>query len=228
MNQKERILKLEKQSRKIFSELEQYDKYGSSRPLYIKYRVKYEKLRDEIYSLIVPILERENSEFILLANENYKLLANEAFIFKNHAESWSLIGTHASALKGKLHKNGLLYCRTYKTNLPIFDLISEMRYPKEFKGKINCLGMISLKVTRRGLAFWSTIPELYTTTISSTGDVNLTIVERDIDIVSGKRIISEIVGDPFHKDQLKLSRFIQNKEKLIKLIEEYLSGLTKV
>lgn len=217
-----KIEKLEKQYINVCEKLSCLNEFGATRKTYVKYKQKEIKLRNNIYQLLTPILEENNLEFKQIASQNYEILKNLSFKLKTRTVGASLLGYYTYEMQGSINPNGVIYCRTRKTNFPIFRLFASYEFPSMFKGKIDCLGNIKLQAVSVDNAFLKTIPNTFTGTVEKNGrDIIIETNDRDYDFtLSGKLIVSEIVGNPFGKQNSIKDLFFSNKRKLESILEE--------
>lgn len=226
----EKVNKLEKRYAKISKKLLGLDEFGSTRLTYIRYKLKEIDLKGRIHQLLIPILEKESESFRHIAMQNHDLLKELDFELKTRTIGMSLLGYHSTNLKGSINANGVAYCKTSKTNLPIFNFLSSYQFPARLQGRIDCLGNISLETVAVQTGFLKTLPKKFNGRIETNGkDIQLEISKCETDItMSGKLFISEIVGNPFGKQNHKKEMFFTNKKKLEKLIDEYRQSNTRI
>lgn len=113
----------------------------------------YRIIKSQIEELVLSVLVQNDSSVQPLIDENQQLLANNEVKFKVYKEGGSYFGTHATKLKGTIHKNGYVYMEAYRTMLPFIPFAQSM-YPTEFKGEINWDASIDLKVTSRNFQLY--------------------------------------------------------------------------
>lgn len=225
-----KIEKLEKKYRNVCDKLSGLDEFGESRLRYVRNKQKEIELKNTINRLLAPILEERNLEFKRIANENYTLLTKLNFQLKTRTLAASLFGHYSSELQGSINPNGVVYCRTKKSNFPILNPFSSFEFTSKYKGEIDCLGNISLRTVSVGGALLKNIPSTFTGTVYKNGKdilVETNVCDNDFTL-AGKMIISEIVGNPFGKQKVKKELFFSNKKKLEHIIEEYRKTLNQV
>ncbi|PKQ63816.1 hypothetical protein BZG02_07265 [Labilibaculum filiforme] len=217
------IEKLEKQYRKINNKLNGLKEFGDSIITYIRYKQKEIELKNTINQLLAPLLEANNPEFRQIANENYELLKNLNFQLKTRTLAGSVFGYYSSELQGNINQNGVVYCRTKKSNFPIINLFASFEFTSLYKGEVDCLGNIILRTAKLDGAFIKTIPSTFTGTIQKNGKdilVETNVCDNDFTL-GGKIIIYEIVGNPFGKQNDKKDLFFSNKKKLEHILLQY-------
>lgn len=218
-----KIEKLEKKYSKLCTKLGGLDEFGESRSIFVRYKQEEIALKNTINKLLAPVLEESNDEFKRIANENYALLKNLNFQLKTRTIAGSIFGYYSSELQGNINANGVVYCRTKKSNFPIINLFASFEFSSKYKGEIDCLGNIILRTVSVGGALIKNLPSSFTGDVQNNGkDILVETNVRDNDFtLGGKMIISEIVGNPFGKQIDKKKQFFANKKRLEQIIDEY-------
>jgi hypothetical protein len=217
------IEKLEKKYRKVCEKLNGLNEFGDSRINFIRYKKKEIELKNSINQLLIPVLEESNSEFKRIANENYKLLKNLNFQLKTRTIAGSIFGSYSPELQGNINQNGVIYCKTIKSNFPIMNPFVSFEFTSKYKGEISCLGNITLRTVKVDGALLKTIPSTFTGTIQKNGKnilVETNVCDNNFSL-GGKTIIAEIVGNPFGKQIDKKELFFSNKKKLEEILNNY-------
>ncbi|MCG8580585.1 MAG: hypothetical protein MI866_11735, partial [Bacteroidales bacterium] len=136
-------------------------------------------------------------------------------------------GTHTTELRGRLHRNGHIYCDVKKTNFPIFNFLSDYSFPSSFDGDIDCLGNVILKKNATDYALFKRVPTRLEGEIKAKGKIQVWATERDQDwLFGGKHIISQIVSEYTFKDSIYENEFFDNKKKLEDLINNFKEEIT--
>jgi hypothetical protein len=211
---------LERKYSKTCAKLSRYSRNGPGRSNYLKYKKRKTDLTYQIYRLLIPIIENENEAFKKTANENYNLLKNEKINFKTHKQGLSLLGYISTKLNGRIRNNGLIYCKTEKTDLPFFRFFAPSKVPHKLEGRIDCIGNISLVTKSTQIDLVKTLPLNFHGYIDSNGRIKITANKFETDI-SGKSIISQLVGNPFLNQPEKQHQFFKNRQKLIEMLENF-------
>lgn len=194
-------------------------------PLLLKeIKQKVAKEKRFTYSLISQKLEQTNEEYRALAStQNSRFSKN--IDFKKYKESVGLIINAVNSFSGFLNPNGHIYCNgdfTLKTSFfkiiePVF---FQMVYPKIMKGKIDCLGNVSLKVEKYGWAFFKTMPEEFSSTIEE-GKITITTRKRSSDFKQGdKGVVRKIISSFSFPSEAEHNSFLEAKSKLHSFIEK--------
>jgi len=184
----------------------------------------YRNIHSQIEELVLSALEQNDSSVQLLIEENRQFLANNDIKFKVYQEGGSYFGTHATKLKGTMHKNGYVDVESCKMMMPFIPFDQSM-YPTEFKGQTKGDGSIDLKVPERNFAlFGSKVPEEFLGNIDIDGNVTIRMIKSSFEW-SGEHYIHKLLFDPFKGNEQKRSRFIDNtiflKKKVRTYIEEH-------
>lgn len=162
----------------------------------VRLKKKHAEINTELNRLITRRLLIENNNFNKLANESYKLLKNGSLKFKTTAQQMSATGNHTTELRGRLHRNGHIYCDVKKTNFPILNFFSEYSFPSSFEGNIDCLGNVILKKSATDYALFKRVPTKLEGEITTNGRIRVNATECDQDwLFRGKHVISQITSD---------------------------------
>lgn len=183
----------------------------------------YKSIYAQIEELILPELVKAEPKLELAVKENKQLLTNQNVKFKVYREGGSYISTHATKLKGSMHKNGFVYVEAYKMMLPFIPFAKSL-YPVKFEGQIHWDGNIDLKVSKRNFQLYgSQVPEEFIGNIDGDGNVEITMVKSSFEW-TGEHYIHKLLFDPFNGDESKRSKFIENTINIKKSINDYLDN----
>jgi len=221
MKIEKRLRKLEKEYNKLKSRADYYVNKPEYRHIYLKRKKEEVDVKNKIYRLIVPILEENDIEFKSIANENYEILEIDEFNIKTVEENYSVFGNYATVLEGEINDNGLIYLTTKKSDLGVFNFMSKHEFATRLKGKIDCLGNASVEIVETGFARFKTIPSFFTGQIGKNGEFDIFLEEREVDFLSGKTIMTKLIGNPMINKKGKERKFWENRKLLIAKIEEY-------
>lgn len=183
--------------------------------------IPYRTTKTKMEQLILSVLVKNDSSVSLIIEENHKLLVNNNIKFKVYKEGGSYFGTHATKLKGTMHKNWYVYIEAYKMMLPFIPYAQSM-YPTGFKGLISWDGSIDLKVSSRNFQFYgSKVPEEFIGNIGIDGYVEIRMIKASFEW-TGEHYIHKLLFDPFKGNEQKRSKFIENTITLKKKVQAYL------
>jgi hypothetical protein len=221
------IIKKEKKIREIEAKIVNYRKSRVSRSIIVKWELKYQELNNYLNNRLNERLILEDDSYKDFSKKNIKLLRNNKIIFKTSRNGVSITGTHATVLKGKIHKNGHIYCQTEKTNFPIFTMFSQFSFPSAFKGRIDCLGNVRLMKSETGMALIKNLPKKLEGLITEDGIITIKTTEREGDIFSnGSYMISRIVSTYAFEDEQTEQEFFSNRNDLLGMIKDYKNKIT--
>ena len=103
----------------------------------------------------------------------------------------------------------------------IAPLFFSLAYPKTMKGRIDCLGNISLEVDSFGFALFRTMPEEFDAELSDDGTLQVFTKKRSSDFLQNHRYLIHKIASSFAFSSPKeLERFLETKDELMKMIEE--------
>lgn len=216
-----RITKLEKKYKDLIDKANNYSNNHSHRQIFLKYKKKSIKVKDDIYKLIIPFLEANDPEFKKIALENYGILEVDEFKMKTVEQCGGIFGNYAAEMIGKVNRNGLLYLTTTKSDLSFLNPFSKYQYPSRLRGRIDCLGYVRIITTEVGTAFFKTIPKFYVGKIGKNGEIDLLITGRESDYITGKIMMSKLVGNLLLRNEVDDKRFWSNCDLLIDIIERF-------
>jgi hypothetical protein len=216
-----KIYRLSKKLRKASKKLKRYEEFGDFRDLFLKYKKRQIEINNKINALLVPFLEKENQEFLKIADENYSLLmSTNKFKFKITANGISVFGSYTDYMEGRLNTNGHIYCESKATNFPF--PFSSYEYPKRMEGFIDCLGNVYLETVETGAALFNRLPVSFESSIESDGHIKVYTVERESDfLTSGDMYISKIIGNPFYQRDKERETFNSNRKKMLLILNEF-------
>ncbi|MCU4176277.1 hypothetical protein [Carboxylicivirga sp. N1Y90] len=222
-----KITKIDSKLKKLATKISKYEKIRMPRTTIVRLKKKHTEIDTELNKLIARRLLIENNDFNVLANKSYELLKNGNLVFKTTAQQMSLTGTHATELKGRLHRNGHIYCYVKKTNFPILNFFSEYSFPSSFDGNIDCLGNITLTKSSTDYALFNRVPTKLEGEITSKGKVKVYTTKRDQDwLFGGKHVISQIISEYTFWNNKAENEFFENKKKLEDLIRNFKKEIT--
>lgn len=183
----------------------------------------FRAIKSQMEKLTLSVLEQIDPSVKTMIDDNHQLLTNSNIKFKVYKEGGSYFGTHATKLKGTMHKNGYVYIEAYKMMLPFIPFAQSM-YPTKFNGQINWDGSIDLTVTERNFQFYgSRVPEEFIGNIDENGKVEIHMVKSSFEW-TGEHYIHKLLFDPFNGNEQKRSKFIDTTVSLKKKVQNYLEA----
>jgi hypothetical protein len=187
----------------------------------IEAKQNIELINDELNQTICSILEIESQDFRKIAIENYSYLSTDRIVFKTYKKDMSISGSYAETMKGKLHKNGHIYCFTESTNFP-GNPFAKYMFPSTIEGKIDCIGNVSLKTTKTDWAIFDRVPSQMEGIIGDLGSIKIRTTEKENDFFSnGMHVVSRIISSYFFKTKEHEINFHMNRKILLDFINEY-------
>ena len=181
-------------------------------------RDKIYNLKEQEFHLLNNFLLKNDTEYKEIVEESMVILSNSVARLKTYKDNSSYFGTYTSHLRGNIHKNGVMYVNGIKSPFPWFGLSQHM-YPKRFSGHIDWRGHIDLKVTEKGfLLFGSRVPERFILKILKSGNVSAKMDKYSFEF-TGVAYIDKLICDPFNNSELERSKFLSNRLKLIKKLQ---------
>lgn len=200
---------------------------------------KISRLKKEIKTLnrlqfdaAFEIVSHQNPRLKELAKANYELFQNSQIQFKVTKSDTTYFSSYTKELKGSIHNNGFIYCKSTKTSWELLDKFQHYLayvnfgvYPRQFNGGINYLGEIHLEVTKYGYTYFgSRVPRAFSGEIDKLGNVIISLIENDWE-PNGDHYFSRLIADPFKGNETKRQQFIRNKDVIINEVSRCREGL---
>jgi hypothetical protein len=177
------------------------------------------KILSLIKLLHICYLSREDSAFASVCDENRKLLANVSIPFTVNEADYGMGTSYTNRFNGSFNSNGFLYCSAVDVSQSVRDKYEHFPAflgfkvsPIEFKGKINCIGLLTLKASKFKYSLaGANLPQQFSGSIDENGNVILFLTDKDWEIV-GNHYASKLIADPFKTDNEKRKRFQKNAQ----------------
>lgn len=223
MKQDEYIIQTEKKIRELNRRISILkEKNALIKFLFLK-RLERQVLQLEAkqFNNIDKYLVLSSPAYQMIVNENLALLQKQDIEFIVYQYDYLLYGTYTSKMEGQIHANGCSYSNAVGSNFEILPFDS-LKYSSELKGQMDHWGKVNLKTTKTKMALFKSLPKKFKGHIDAQGQIHLTNIENEWDIVSGgKFAISKLIASHFIDDEIKKEKFFDNKQRLKELIFEY-------
>lgn len=181
-------------------------------------------IRKKQLSLLLDLLELEDSEFNSLWNRNMDLLQGENLKFSVTRVEIDLLNGHASKLTGKIDKNGKIIAIPSGRFNPF---MTKKFFPKIYVGKIDAIGQLALNSSSLGLNFIArNRPKSFIGSISSKGEIQMQISEKINEFWQSNNI-GQIVCNPFGTDNERKAEFLENKDIIMRKAAQRLKQIEK-
>jgi hypothetical protein len=184
---------------------------------------KLKKLSFDQDTDVMNYLLENDKNYFALTEQNIDLLINDNIEVNVTKEDWKLNSTHATALEGKIHDNGIFYGRATERNFPFLNFAGN--FPKEYKGTINYIGEAMLRISKRG---WQIIggrvPKQFIGSIDKEGRMRIVTANSYWEF-EGNACVGTIMADLFSGNTDKKHRFIENKDELYNMIADFRDNL---
>jgi hypothetical protein len=179
------------------------------------------KLQFDQEARIMSYLKENDEYFKKTVTHNFELLENDNIVFNVWKYESNVFFPHFTQLQGEIHQNGYLYLVPKDLTSFYKDYVNSLFYPVQFCGTIDYIGQSHCIVSKKRLKFLSfRLPKKFKGSISFKGMVNFEVFESDFDL-DGIAYIKNIIADPFSANETKRKRFINNRLKLKKLIDQF-------
>ncbi len=179
-------------------------------------RAKLEEMERNFIRELRLYLEKNDSQFKALAEENLRLLENPSITYKTVSYTFSPVGTYTGYFKGHIDDRGYAHCQLAKTNFGVYPL-SQLDYVSLYTGKIDYLGYIELKASQISSALFYTRPRVYRGHVTKGGVIVLKVDKTQIEMISGHVVIGKLIGLHFADDNDALV-FNENRRKMLEMI----------
>ncbi len=167
-----------------------------------------------------PLLLEEQPHWQAVAHENQRLLAQEQVLAKVTRESGSTYATYSSQLRGGIRKNGYLYLTT-EQNVWLLNIFSQYYRYTTFSGTINGLGLARVAGQGVGLSlFGDRVPQEFKADITKEGGLIMRKT-KDYWESHGGYFMKSLVADPFKGNENKRQQFLQNRQRLLKALNDF-------
>jgi hypothetical protein len=177
---------------------------------------RLEELRKEEWNALSRWLYTADDTYKKRSDANIGLLADTHWQLKiidcrNSGRSAS----HTSSITGIIHAKGFIHGEG-STSYLIYS--EKILYPDNY---IDALGNLYM----RDIESWlqtSVIPKTFRCYTAKYGIIKIETVDQDYSYFYTKAIIGNVVGDPFHGDDLKRKSFLENRQWLMKTIRQHM------
>ncbi len=163
-------------------------------------------------------LEETNEEFRSLAQKNLSLLAKDKVVYETKSHTYSPVGTYSAFFTGKIQPDGYAHLELKATNIGVYPL-AKYDYVGKYLGHIDYFGNIELKPVKIESALMFTRPRSYEGYVNDKGVVVLNVVKRELEMLSGRVVISGMLGLHF-SDEARREKFFNNRRRLLEIYNQ--------
>ena len=177
------------------------------------------KLKLKQHEKIKEYLIENDLTFQKLVKKNYELLTAENIRIKMYRTAGHVARSYAIKFKGTIHNNGFLYLKTIKRNILFLSFQSGL-FPSILGGNIDYLGNATLEtLSVNWRLIGGRVPTVFTGNININGTIYASINKSVWEL--GHFSMDKLLCDPFNGDENKRSKFLNNREKILEIIDEY-------